>query len=328
MHRKAPRMKRALGAALALCLVVPVLVAPLASATAAGKTTFRARALELAAEARGQGEAVVVKRMVSGAFAGELATDPTSNVTAWKVEDAAGRFYVFNVRHGDNRALGMIDVNQKQAEITTWALAANSPAAEVVSTTQVTQAVAAAECEDIAGVVLSAAISYLCYLMGGECTPFSDATSTVVAEYLCGPGSHSQSVKWDNNGRSLDEDTQCCGSPYYTVANVYIHARLCDPRSYGTSLDIKRTCWEPQYYQLQTRDVKLRVKLFQPDGSIQTNTYNCTCTLYAPPYVMHSNSVKPGNYILGVTVEEYSPGFVLGPWIRTGHAERVEHFTN
>lgn len=284
------------------------------------------RALELAVEARGTEN----PRWVT-------ALTPRSkddlDVYMGVVRDSKGQFYVF-ASPLEKAVLGaIVPRSDKRASVKAWFLDGSAADAPVTNELPWARVSAGPICEISAGLVIDAIIYKVC-------TKFWTCAivGTLVGVMICSAENGEpfrfnpalKSADWDSEATgesSMSNVNQCCGSPYYLIADIHIHANSCHPDNYpnGRREHVVRVCHETDVSGQKTRRlVQWRVSYFWPDSTKTVKHMGCECTLITPPYVYKSVAVPPGEYVLGISVEE---GFEFIGFHGTGSAIRFYHLT-
>lgn len=253
------------------------------------------------------------------------------------VRDSKGQFYLFAspleeavvgaiVPRSDKRAAvkaWFLDGSSADAPVANelpWARIAAAPVCETVTTLAIGRVIyglAETACKKYWGCAIIGLIveTMICSAEGGEPFRFNPAL---------------KSADWDNEatGESgVSNVDQCCGSPYYLVADIHIHANSCHPTDYpnGPRDHQSRVCHETNGIgQMQRRLVQWRISYFWPDETKTVRHMGCECTLITPAYVYKSVAVPPGERILGITAEE---GFEFIGFHGTGSVIRYYHLT-
>lgn len=265
------------------------------------------------------------------------------SVTYRVMRDAKGPFYLF-ATNGATPAIGMI--NMKMTEATVWTLSGPTADAQILSgptTSAITAkdraqllkfdtAAGGVVCSIVASIVFGLIVSAVCPVSGPgliACLGASGAAGHAVCSIE--GGGMAQSAHWypnvgdPGNTSGISRQEQCCGSPYYLIADYWFEARSCLPTDYSPG--IKRQCHEINHTtgQQQSRQVAWRNTIYWPDNQVTTHYYTCTCTQLAPTMPARSVTVRRGaTYGMAIEVTE---GFDFIGYTGTGNLQRFYSLT-
>jgi hypothetical protein len=284
------------------------------------------RAFELAVEARGTENPRWVTTLTPRSKDG-------LDVYMAVVRDSKGQFYLFASPLEDAVLGTIVPRSDKRAAVKAWFLDGSSADGAVTNELPWARIAVGPVCEIAADLVIGGIIKAVC-------TKFWTCAivGSIVGVMICSAEGGEpfrfnpslKSVDWDSEatGESgVSNVNQCCGSPYYLVVDVHIHANSCHPDDYpnGRREHVVRVCHETNGIGQKTRRlVQWRVSYFWPDGTKSVKYMGCECTLITPPYLYKTVAVPPGEYVLGVSSEE---GFEFIGFHGTGSAIRYYHFT-
>lgn len=248
------------------------------------------------------------------------------------VRDSKGQFYVFASPMEEAVLGAIVPRSDRKAVVKAWFLDGSSSDAPVGKTLPWVTMTVGPACDVVSKGIAQAFKRYVC-TKSIPCTIVTTLIDFMIcgvegAEFRFNPAL--KSVDWDSEatGESgVSSASQCCGSPYYLVADIHIHANSCHPDDYpnGRREHIRRVCHETDVSGQKTRrQVQWRAAYFWPDGTKTERIYTCECTLLTPAYLYRTVDVDPGEHMLGVSVEE---GFEFIGFQATGSAIRLYSLT-
>lgn len=263
---------------------------------------------------------------------GPVAAPAVGNVEVWKARDRHGFFVVFAMTPPGQDVVGIASRDGSATEIVWWTRAEGiqnwTRSARVAEEAWAIGKAGVGpdeECKQAVEALVGAIIEAICAYFGKMCENEGIVGGGLVAgAYICRPTTNS--AYW-SSGDHIETRSQCCGSPYYTTADVGWFARGCDPRSYGTppTDKIRYSCWEPGYYGVQKKTAEFRATYHWPDQTADQRLYSCACTWYSSDWPTHTN-YNPRSRWQHVFVDEaiYT---ALGKWVQTGRVMRKWNFT-